>query len=325
MGHHLYPHVEQTRLATDNTLHVVGVVSNTERYHSRYRLAREWLERMAATPHVRVYIVEAAFGDRHHEIADVSGVDVADGLRVRMNTHAWIKENLINLGVRSLLPVNWRYAAWVDCDIEFRNPHWAQETLHQLQHFALVQPWQTCADLGPNGSIYQTHTSFGAIDQTGARKQRHAGEPYKHAHPGFAWACTRAFWEQVGGLLDVGILGSGDYHMAWAAIGQAAGAVHGKLSDGYKRAVADWGHRAVHATKREVGFVPGRIEHHFHGPKARRYYRERWQILVEHGYCPFRDLVRDANGVIHIHGKPALEAAIRKYNRSRAEDSIEET
>jgi hypothetical protein len=320
MTHHLMPHVLQTELATDNVLHVVGVVSNTERYHSRYRLARDWIARMMATSHVQLHVVEAAFGDRQHELAES-----VLGLRVNVNSNAWIKENLINLGVRHLVPRTAKYIAWVDTDVEFRDPNWAQETLHALQHFSVLQPWTQCSDLGTNGTIFQTHTSFGYLNQQGVRIQARANEPYKYGHCGYAWACTRAFWEQTGGLLDTAILGSADHHMAWAVLGQAERTMPDKASAGYQRSVFDWQARAVLASGHEVGFVPGRIEHHFHGPKARRYYRERWQILVDHAFDPSVDLVRDEQGVIRIQGKPALEAAIRKYNRARCEDSIEET
>lgn len=324
--HHLAPQNYHTELVSDSTLHVIGVISNTEQYHSRYRLAREWIERMSHTPNVVLHLVEVAFGDRHHELELPPHLDPADGhnvLRLRTKTNIWVKENMINLGVRALLPRDWKYAAWVDCDVEHRDPNWALKTIHQLQHFAIVQPWENCLDLGPNGSVYQTHTSFGAVDQSGQRKQRHAGEPYKYAHSGYAWACTRAFWEQTGGLLDIGILGSGDHHMAWGAIGQVEHSVHGQMSDGYKRACKAWSTKAVRASHNEVGFVPGRIEHHFHGPKSKRYYRERWQILVDNHFDPEVDIHRDEQGLMYVANKPALEQAIRKYNRSRAEDSIE--
>jgi hypothetical protein len=317
MSAQISQHVRRPELVTDNTLHVIGVVSNTEGYHSRLRLARDWLARLEGTPNVAVHLVEAAHGDRHHELDGVSH-------RVRINSNAWIKENLINLGVRHCLPPDWRYLAWLDTDVEFRDPNWAQHTLHQLQHFAVLQPWQHCADLGPNGSILKTHESFGFVDQKGQRKQRSPGEPYAYAHSGYAWACRRDFWEAVGGLLDFCILGSADHHMAWAMIGEAEATVHRAMSAAYLRRCKEWQARAVRVTGGEVGFVPGRIEHHFHGPKARRYYRERWQILVDAGFNPDTDLMHDAQGVIQIVGKPKLEAAIRKYNRARCEDSIEE-
>jgi hypothetical protein len=207
--------------------------------------------------------------------------------------------------------------------VEFRSPTWAQDTLHQLQHFAVLQPWSHCTDLGHNGAICQTHASFGYTDACGTRK-RHTPNGYTYGHTGYAWACTRAFWEQVEGLVDFCILGSGDHHMALACVGECERTIHTKMIAPFYRRLLEWQARAVRVSHGEVGFVEGRIEHHFHGPKKRRYYRERWQILVEHGFDPDRDLMRDDQGLLRIVGKPELESAIRKYNRSRLEDSIEE-
>jgi hypothetical protein len=317
---HLANQIQHPELISDNTLHVVGIVTNPVRFHSRYRLAREWLDEMGQTPNVKPYLAEAAFGDRHHEVTSSQ----ADHLQVRTRGECWIKENLINLGVRTLLPRDWKYVAWIDCDVTFRDPEWAQETLHQLQHWPVVQPWQQCADLGYLGDILQTHNSFGYMHATDRRIQRWSGEPYPYGHTGFAWAATRAFWEQTGGLLDFCILGSADHHMAWACIGECDSTIHQGMTPKFFQRIREWQDRATRITHREVGYVPGRIEHFFHGPKRRRYYKERWQILVDHKFDPDVDLVHDPQGVVQLAGnKPDLERALRKYNRSRFEDSIE--
>ncbi len=318
MTRHLVNQIHHPALCSDNTLHVIAVISNIEGYHSRYRLAREFIARMQDTSNVKLHIVEAAHGDRHHELEESE-----HHLRLRINSNAWIKENLINLGVRHLLPRDWRYMAWVDADIEFRDPNWAQNALHQLQHFAVIQPWQQCADLRVHGGVSAMHTSFGYTDQVGTR-QKQTPNGYAYGHTGYAWACTRPFYEQVGGLVDFCILGSADHHMALACVGEVDRTVHTKMITPFFRKLREWQARAVRASHKEVGFSVGRLEHHFHGSKARRYYRERWQILVENGFNPDTDLSYDAQGVIHIVGKPGLEQAIRKYNRSRLEDSIDE-
>lgn len=317
---HLQHHILHPELTNDNTLHVVAVISNPARYHSRYRLAREFIARMEATPNVVLYVVEAAHGDHQFEVTSASN---PRHLQLRVSTHAWIKENMINLGVRHLLPRDWKYLAWIDADVEFRNPSWAQETLYQLQHFAIVQPWAHCADLGARGSIYTTTASFGYTDSTGTRRVQ-TPNGYTYGHTGYAWACTRAFWEQVEGLVDFCILGSADHHMALACVGECERTIHTKMISPFHRRLLEWQARAVRASKSEVGYVEGRIEHNFHGNKKFRYYRERWQILVEHQFNPDTDTMKDAQGVIHIVGKPKLEAAIRKYHRARNEDSIDE-
>jgi hypothetical protein len=319
---HLVDHIQHHHLRTNNKLHVIGVISNTERYHSRYRLAREWMKEMLETPHVELHMVELAFGDRHFEVTEHGN---KNHLQLYTNQVLWHKENMINLGVRHLLPQDWKYMAWVDCDVFFRDKGWAQETLHQLQHYPLIQPWSDCIDLGFHGNVLQHFQSFCYVHRKHERKQTHPGQPYKYAHSGFAWACTRYFWENVQGLIDFAILGSADHHMAWAAIGGVRHSVHNGMSQGFKNRCNDWQDAACRVTHGDaVGFVKGRIEHGFHGPKARRRYRERWQILIDNHFDPNTDLGYDAQGLIYLLDKPKLQEEVREYMRFRHEDSIED-
>jgi hypothetical protein len=270
---------------------------------------------------VKLTIVETSFGDRHHELeCDMPGVDY-----VRLNTRseAWIKESMINVGARHVIvKYNAQYIAWVDMDVEFENQGWAQECLNQLQHFEVVQPWSDCVDMGPHGNVLQHFKSFGHQHQCRIPKQKHPTQPYQYAHSGFAWACTRRFWENCGGLIDFAILGSADHHMAFAMIGEVKDTIHGKMCDSFKNRCADWQRKAMQITHGEVGFVSGMIKHSFHGPKKRRYYRERWEILFS--YDPDKDLQRDSQGLVYLVGRADLEQDIRLYNRSRFEDSIEQ-
>lgn len=321
MNHdHIVSHIHHGDLKSDSTLHVVGVISNPIRYHSRYRLFREWEKKMLATPNVKLHIVEAAFGDRHHEIA--KGAD--NDLQLRITQEIWHKENMVNLGVKHLLPTDWRYMAWVDADVEFRDPSWALETLHQLQHYHVVQPWRSCADLGFWGQSMQQFESFCYVHRLGVPKQTNPSQPYKYAHSGFAWACDRYFWENTGGLMDFAILGSADHHMAFAMINEVGHSVHGKMSQDFKDRCNRWQDKAFAVTGGRLGFVNTRIEHFFHGPKKRRQYRERWQILIENDFQPTQDLMFDSQGVIKLVGKPRLLEECANYMRHRHEDSIEE-
>jgi hypothetical protein len=229
---------------------------------------------------------------------------------------------MINLGVRHLLPTNWKYLAWVDADIKFDQPNWALETIHQLQHYKVVQPWSECIDTGAHGEAMQLFPSFCKIVQSGIRPQAKSDEPYRFGHTGFAWACTRGFWENIGGLMDKAILGSADHHMAWSIYGQVEQSIHGLVADSFRRYCHDWQQRAHRETHGHVGHVPGIIHHHWHGPKAQRRYRERWQILIEHRFNPYTDLRYDSQGLVQLVGKPHLSDAIRRYFRERNEDSI---
>lgn len=323
MSRHLVNHIKHSELESDSTLHVIGVITNPVRYQSRYRLYHQWEKEMLATPNVALYTVEAAYGDRRHEVT-VS--DNPNHLQLRTSSEIWLKENLINLGIRNLLPKDWKYVAWVDCDVSFRNPDWAMASIHQLQHYPIIQPWSDVVDLDFYGGIHQHSKSFGSLHAKNLPKAHNRNNEYGHAygHSGFAWAATRFFYENVEKLLDIGIVGSGDHHMAWGCIGEIESTVHKKLEGSYMRKCIDWQERAFWASGSNVGFTPGRIEHHFHGPKERRKYYGRWDILLKHGFCPETDLVYDSSGLLRLKGKHLMEQDIQRYNRERLEDSLEQ-
>src|ERR1700735_1669211 len=147
---HLVNQIKHHELMTDNTLHVIGVLFNPMRYHSRLRIFREWVKERKATPHVKLYVVEVAFGDRPFEVTEWGNIA---HLQLRTHQPIWHKESLINLAVKHLLPQKWKYMCWSDTDVFWQDKGWAQEALHQMQHYALIQPWVDCLDLGFYGTV----------------------------------------------------------------------------------------------------------------------------------------------------------------------------
>ncbi len=322
MNNHLVSHIENADLNTDSTLHVIGVIQNAVRYHSRYRLFRQWVQEMLHTPNVKLHVVEAVYGDRLPECAPKHGE--YEYHKVKTNSEIWLKENLLNIGVRNLLPWDWKYLAWVDCDVHFRNHHWARESIHQLQHYQIIQPWKDALDLSFDGGVMQHFTSFGYYSAKAMPQAPSVHNPYcrPYGHTGYAVACTRHFYENVEKLLDFGILGAGDAHMLWGCVGNVQGTINQQMSHGYKHLANLWSEKAKYACNGIVGYTPGRLEHHWHGNKTNRKYGSRWQILVKHKFDPMKDLRYDYQGVLKLKGKRQLEHAIMRYNRQRCEDDI---
>lgn len=321
---HLANHFNHKKLNSDNTLYVIGVVSNSARFHSRYRLARQWIAHMLKTPNIQLAIVEVAYGDHKFEITEKNN---PWHLQLRSRTSMWLKENMINCGVRHLLPHDWKYMAWIDMDVFFEDKeHWAQDCLHELQRFHVVQPWSDCIDLGPTGNILTHFRSFGHQHQNKIPKQTHHKQPYEVAHPGFAWACTREFYENLpGGLMWFPPLGSADFHMAFACIGEVEKTIYGGLTKSFHRLCHEWQSRAIRITNHQVGYISGFIKHGFHGPKARRYYLDRVKLLAKYGYDPDKHIKWDYQGLPFLFNCPGLEHEMHRYNLSRHEDSIEES
>lgn len=326
---HLVSHIKNSELTSNNTLHVIGVIQNPVRYHSRYRLFRQWLKEMCATPNVKVHVVEASFGDRQPECCD----DVLNYNyhQVKINSEVWLKENLINIAVRNLLPHDWKYMAWVDCDVHFRDPSWALNTIHQLQHYNIVQPWQSASDLDFHGNVMDNWTSFGSLcasDQPMFKDKTREIQGYKYGHSGYAWAATRYFYENVEKLADFNIVGAGDHLMAWACLNMVDSTMPRHISHGYRKMCEEWQRKAYYACAGMVGFTPGRLEHHWHGSKVKRQYWNRWDILTRakpHAYDPTKDISYDSQGVLILSGsnKYNIEHNFMRYNRQRGEDGLD--
>jgi hypothetical protein len=257
---------------------------------------------------------------------------------VRAKTLLWNKECLINLGVRDMARnfPDWRYVAWCDGDIRFRKPDWAIETLHALQQYEVVQPWVDAYDLGPHDEHIQAHKSFchewwtngtRSVCPRGPMWWKFAGGPYDYPHSGYAWAATRHAYEWLGGLFELAVMGSGDHHMAYAMIGRAEYSVPGLpgtksgVTPSYWKHLKRWQDRAVHHVNFNIGFVPGTIEHYFHGKKTDRKYMDRWQMIIEHQFDPDMDIKPNAWGVLELAGnKPGLQHDLDAYFRLRNED-----
>jgi hypothetical protein len=221
-----------------------------------------------------------------------------------------------------------KYIAVIDSDVFFRNPDWAAETVRQLQMNHVVQPWKTALDLGPNGELLQTHTSFchrlhqgGPVTPQGQKWWKTDGGPYEYPHSGFAWAYTRDFLNHVGGLIEIGGMGSGDHHMALALAGHVDRSWPGGTSESYKEVLVTWQGRARRHAGSRIGIVHGVIEHAFHGTKPSRKYNARWDMFLRHKFDPATDLTRNMWGVLEWAGnKPELEREWRLYLESRQED-----
>ncbi len=307
-----------------NKLHVITVISNPVRYASRYRLYKDFAERVACAG-ATLYTVELALGDRPFEVTTAGN---PFHIQLRAFDELWHKENMINLAIQRL-PLDWEYVAWVDADILFNRPDWVEETVQQLQHYMVIQMFSKVVDLDPEFNIIKHHNGFiWAYFQNGyICNKDDKYRKYGLWHPGFAWAARREAIDMVGGLIDIGILGSGDRHMADALVGQVELSipmhVNARVTKGYMEQLMCWQDRAKEIRK-DLGYMTGTISHFWHGKKKDRRYNERWKILSDNAYDPEFDIKKDWQGLYQLAGnKPMLRDQIRSYFRARNEDSID--
>lgn len=272
----------------DNTLHIITVISNICEFRRRWDLMNQFIERTQQYDNIKLYVIELAYGNQDFKI---TSADNPQHLQLRTEYALWHKENMINLGIRKLLPADWKAVAWIDGDVEFENPNWVIDTLKVLTEFDVVQLFTTCFDLDEKEIPMSIWQSFGYKFCHGEKFNHIRGINYWHT--GYAWACTREYYEKVGGLYDKGILGSGDYIMCQGYFSKPAFG-HSSL-EFFRDSVVDY---ISNLKDIKIGYIPTNIKHYFHGSKVNRKYVERNSILIKYNYSPQIHIQYDEQGIL---------------------------
>lgn len=342
LHHPPHDHEMQTHFQRPDRLHtplyVIMVVFNATRYRTRWKHYQDAIKRLTEAGMVPI-VVEAAYGGRDFAVTDPKN---PYHVQVRVVAELWLKENLINRGVARLseLHPDWPKVAWIDADVVFERDDIADETRHQLEHYDVVQMWSRALDMNAeNEPLPDMAYSYAGCMLDGIpRPVRIGGDPYYYVeggkrgiywHPGYAWACTREWWDQVGGLIDWTIIGNGDYYMAEGMSGVINAERDFKNpSQNYTDMLQQWQVRCVRAmgngNRGGLGVVRGLVTHKWHGAKLDRQYATRWKLLVETGFDPVLHLKRDRQLVwtLDESAPVALRDGLRKIARARNEDAI---
>jgi hypothetical protein len=261
----------------EENLHIIIVTSNPCSFKKRYKLTSEFIERIQKEKNVIIYIVELIFNNQQFKFTEAHN---SKHLQLTSNKVLWHKENMINLGIKYLLPNDWKAVAWIDADIEFDNHDWALNTLKILNYSRdIVQLYTNCVEMDENKELLLLHTSFGYKFTHNELK----GYGSHYWHPGYAWACNRLAYEKMGGLYDRSILGSGDNIMAHSLINMGIETLKKGMNSDYIMDVFEY-QRKINGLK--LGYVPGIIRHYYHGSKINRKYTDREDILRKYQFNP---------------------------------------
>jgi hypothetical protein len=302
----------------EDKLHIIIVISNPCQFARRYILAKQFIKRIENERDAILYIVELAYKNQKHYITTKNN---PKHLQLYTETAPiWHKENMINLGVKNLLPKDWKAFAWVDADLEFESTNWCLDTLKVLNGSKdIVQVFSHCTDMDYDENVLNIFSSFG-YQYSKKRPYAHSNISSQRWHPGYAWAITRRAYEKIGGLYQESILGSGDHNMSMCLIGKGNISLNKDVSKGYRKSLNDYEENMKHL---RLGYIPGVIRHYFHGNKKDRKYSERWKILVEHKYDPKIHTTTNEFGLI-IPTKECPKELLNdifKYFQERNEDN----
>ncbi len=243
----------------------------------------------------------------------------------------WQKERLLNVALKSV-PSSARNIAWLDCDVIFDRPDWADAANEQLNTSNVVQLFSDLVDLGREDALDRRHeippsahgvvgliseNRFSQADVMPSARKNKRG----FTQGGLAWAIRRPILEQHG-LYDAMIAGGGaraQVRALYANFDEHIKATHFTAAqrDHYLTWAVPY-HRAVGG---RVGHVAGRIYHLWHGEIDNRNYDGRHRALAEHDFNPNTDIAIGANGAWQwARPRPDLEKFLASFFIGRAED-----
>jgi hypothetical protein len=289
--------INSTKMAIANNnpieekLNVIIVISNPCLYAKRYILLKEFVKRIEEEEeNVNLFIVELLYGNQKFIITNKNN---KQHLQLRTQVPLWHKENMINLGVKYLLPKDYKAFAWIDADVEFDSSSWALDTLKILNGYKdIVQLFSHCIDMDQYKNNLNIFNSFGYCFE---KQKLYTTKGTDYWHPGYAWAITRKAYEKINGLYDKGILGSGDSIIAMSLINKCSSINNVNYSKDYNNSMLEY---QKLASKLRLGYTPGIIRHYYHGSKINRKYTERWKILMNYKFSPLTHITYDSSGII---------------------------
>lgn len=267
----------------------------------------------------------------------------------------WQKERLLSMAIAAL-PEHVKYVAWIDCDVLFADPNWADEAKALLAEKSVIQlfsevgfpdvdmsaqllgaPAQGVASAAFHGMPTRRSflDAFGSVNEGIAsldldRRFQQAeaitsNNIMRRPAHGFAWAAQSSFLRNVG-LYDRCIVGTGDMLFCYGITGLAETLIESQRKAGWAfygdcRSYRQWAARAAEACGARLGCRNGRILHLFHGEMRERQYKSRIDGLVPFALDLDEDIAApEGNPWCWKRDRSALNAYFLKYMRDRNED-----
>jgi hypothetical protein len=270
---------------------------------------------------INLITVECAFNDGHFSIPEDKNV-----YRLRSNSIMWQKERLINYGV-SKLPDCCDYFAWIDCDVLFLQDDWAEQACDKLKNSSIIQLFKKIFYM-PKGMLKYDGTKIPffqgvawqyKIHKNWLNRRRINELPF--SAPGFAWACRRELFADIGGIYDKNIVGSGDTFLVDCLLDSWE--IHGfadKFNEKMKVDLMAYCDK-FRQKKPIIDYIPVEITHLWHGNLKNRKYMDRHDVIKKYDYDPQQDIQLVNDVYEWASNKPEMHADIRQYFFERKEDS----
>lgn len=266
---------------------------------------------------LKIIISEGIYNE---ELPDYSN-KIYKHLKFKLSNVLWIKENLINIAIRSL-PEDAEFIAWADRDIFFLNPYWVEESINELKTKDIIQPWSEVIHLNEK---YELETikrkDYFNFSSKGIIAKFLKNDKLSGSSTGQIWAINKKFYKKIGKINDIEIVGGADSILANFCIIKNASYIKRMNIRETQACVQNWNKYKENFNNFSYGYINGTIVHYWHGNIEDRQYVERHRVLTNQNYNPDNDIEYDDHGVLRFteHGK-RLEPFIKGYFLSRREN-----
>lgn len=286
-------------------LHTIIVYYNFCNYKSRYDVAKKFIEKYDKI--LNLYIVELTINNQEYVFTEKN-----NNKHLQLNTSCffWYKENLINIAINKLLPKDWKYVSWIDCNIEFENDDFVDKTIDQLQKYDFVQMFSTIKYLDNDNNIMNIYKSFVYSINT---------ELDLSSKPGGAWACTRCGYNKISKLFEVSLCES-DCILAHALCLKKN--YYKNKNSKYVKIVDKYVNNIIENNV-SVHYANNKIKYYWHGNQENRnYHIFRKNMIMKYNYDPKEHLYYE-NDIIKLNEKYVdIINYTEKYFHSRSEDNL---
>lgn len=228
---------------------------------------------------------------------------IQDSIKIRAcaNNILWQKERCLNIAIDTL-PDSAKYIAWVDTDIIFHNPQFLKDTLSALEQFPVVQMFEKCTET-PTVNPVHNNISIG--------KKIVQNIDIKYPAIGFCWAFHKDIlidnklydWDPVGNSDVLQLL-------VWLGLWNHRSIID--LNYPYRKEFLLWAWNSYANVQGNIGYVPGIIEHLYHGHINNRKYLSRNRLLIQNNFIPSKDLKIDQN-LLYMTDNLSLRDDIFQY------------
>ena len=127
-------------------------------------------------------------------------------LLVRSNSALFHKERLFNL-LQGRIPPGYKKLIFMDCDIIFSDRKWVDKISVALNKYSVIQPF---------GKVVLTDSNLDPTEYYAVSSMKLFKETKQiTGHPGYCWAISRDYFNNIGGFFDKSIIGGGDSTFAF--------------------------------------------------------------------------------------------------------------